>query len=225
MDSDDDLYPNSLKIMVEVMDKTDYRIGTGVFATVIADSGKQVSQLKDGKILDEYDIVCRRALSDGEKTYVYRREVFNDFYLPEDFRGCEHAFLYEISKKWKFLMINRPLSVIHRQQDNLSNAASQIKRLYDIARSYERVIENHKDILKNEHKLCFCYLKKAILGCDVAGSRRDVLRVYENMIRHSKRSSDYFVATGLLIIGLVGGLKQIEVLRINRMNDNVLKTM
>jgi len=44
------------------------------------------------------------------------------------------------------------------------------------------------------------------------------------MIKYSKKISDYFKATGLLIIGLVD-LKQIEVLRINRINKKLLKRM
>lgn len=223
LDSDDELYPNSLQIMVAILDRTDYRIGAVAFATVIADTGKQVSQLKDGVILNEYDIVCRGALLDGDKIYVYRHEVFKDFHLPEDLRGCEHVFLYGISKKWNFLMINEPLTVIHRQQDNLSSAANLVRRSYDIARSYERVIENHKDILKNEHEVRSWYLKKAIYRYGVAGSRKDVWRLYKSITKHSKKISDYFEGTGLLIIGLVGGLESIEVLRVNRMNTKLLK--
>lgn len=225
LDSDDEFYPGSLTVMVEIMDKAD-SIGAAIFATVIANTGKQQeSQLKDGEILNEYDLVCQRKNYEGAGILVYRREVFTDFHLPEDLRGCEHVFINEISKKWNFLVIDKPLRIIHYQEDNLSSAGSLIKRSYDIARSYERVIKNHEKILKNEHEVVFYYLIKAIYRYGIAGSRKDVWRVYKNMIKHSKKISEYFVATGLLIIGLVGGLKQIEVLRINRINKKLFKRM
>jgi glycosyltransferase involved in cell wall biosynthesis len=222
LDSDDELYPNSLKTMVEVMDNADYSIGAAAFATVIANTGKQVSQLKDGEILNEYDIVCKRKIYDGDKIFVYRREVFKDFRLPEDLKGCEHVFLNEVSKKWKFITINKPLRIIHRQEDNLSNADSLIKRSYDIAKSYERVLINHKEVLKDQNEAILFYLKKSIYRYGVAGSRKDVWRVYKNMIKYSKKISDYFEATGLLLLGVVGPRK-IEYLRINIVNKTLLR--
>jgi len=42
------------------------------------------------------------------------------------------------------------------------------------------------------------------------------------MIKHSKKISYYFKVTGLLIIGLVD-LKQIEMLRIDRINKKLLR--
>ena len=109
LDSDDELYPEGLRCMVETMSAAHYSIGVASFPCVVAKTHKKICELIDRKVLDEYSILCENALRGGDTILVYRREVFNTFRLPEAFRGCEHIFVYEVSKRWKFLLINKPL--------------------------------------------------------------------------------------------------------------------
>ncbi|HHV61379.1 MAG TPA: glycosyltransferase family 2 protein [Firmicutes bacterium] len=221
LDSDDELYEGSLGRMVEVMDGADPGVGVAAFACTVADTGRQICQLPDGHVLNEYDLVCGGALYGGDKIFMYRREVFDQFRLPADLKGCEHVFLNEVSKAWKYLMVNQPLSIVHRQSDNLSNADSLIARSLDIARSYERVLQNHADILEHEPSVVTRYLKKALFRYGVAGSRRDVWRIYLRLMHQSISLQDRIEGTVLLALSMLG-LASFERWRINCINRRLI---
>jgi glycosyltransferase involved in cell wall biosynthesis len=216
LDSDDEMQPQSLEHVVNIMDGADRSIGVAAFACVIAETGEQISPLVDGKVLNEHDIVCENALRGGDKIFAYRKEVFDEFLLPEAFRGCEQIFVYEVAKKWKFLTVNRPLSIVHRQCDNLSGAASLIRRSSDIAKSFEILIENHAELLTKSVGTEFEFLKKALYRYGVAGSTRDVMRIYRRIVqRHSVKN--IMLATFLLLFSLARPA-YFEEWRANRLN-------
>ena len=121
LDSDDELYPGALARMSQVMEVADQNIGVCAFTCIMAATGKKCSQLTNGRILDEQHIVCHGDLQHGgDSILVYRRGVFEHFHLPEDLRGCEQVFVYQISQRYRFLTIDEPGSIVHRQGDNLS---------------------------------------------------------------------------------------------------------
>lgn len=216
LDSDDELFPQSLEDAVEIMDKAGPDIGIAGFACVIAETGKRTAELIDGQILDEHEVVCKHALRGGDKIYIYRKQVFDDFLLPEDLRGCEQVFVYNASTKWKFLMVSRPLSLVHRQSDNLSGATSMIERSSDIAKSYEIIVDNHAAILSTCPDAKFDFFKKALYRYGVAGSPVDVLRIYRKMIlRQSFRN--YSIATFLMIFCMLP-IKSFEIWRVEHLN-------
>jgi glycosyltransferase involved in cell wall biosynthesis len=220
LDSDDELYPDGLETMIAIMDAADYSIGIAGFAVVVAETGRQTCELIDSQVLSEHDIVCDLALREGEKFLIYRKEVFDEFRLPDAFQGCEQIFIYEISKKWKFLMKNKPLRIIHRQGDNLSDAKSIVKRSYDIAKSYEIIIENHAEILAEHPNTEFEFLKKALYRYGVAGSRADAVRIYQKIVQKYAFSKVPF-ATILLLFCLLGP-NYFEIWRIDRLNRKLL---
>lgn len=217
LDSDDELYPQSLAAAVRFLDEASSEIGVAGFACVIAETGKQIVELISGQILDEHDVVCKQALRGGDKIYVYRRQVFDEFLLPENLRGCEQVFVYQVSKTWKFLMINQPLSLVHRQSDNLSGATSLINRSSDIAKSYEMIIRNHAEILASCPDAEFEFLKKALYRYCVAGSLGERLNIYRAMLKVGSLEN-YFFATVLMIFGFLP-IKYFEAWRIRRMNS------
>jgi glycosyltransferase involved in cell wall biosynthesis len=221
LDSDDELCPDALRSMIGVMDDANDDIGVALFPCVIAATGKQNVQVADGKVLDERDILCHGVLRRGEMIYVYRREVFDHFLLPEGLRGCEQVFVYEISKRFNFLAVNKPLRVIHRQSDNLSNAETTIARSRDIARSYEMILENHKDILKHDPFSTAQYLKKALYRYGVARSYRHVWRIYTRLIHKESSLQKRVEATAMLVVCLVLSTF-LERWRINRLNNQFM---
>ena len=216
LDSDDELYPQGLQCMIETMDEANYSIGVASFACAVAKTRKNIHDLIDHKVLDEYSILCENALRGGDTILVYRREVFDDFSLPETFRGCEQIFVYEVSKKWKFLLINKPLSIIHRQTDNLSNSNSLIERSFDIARSFEVILANHSRLLKKHPNAEFNLLKRALYRYGIAGSRKDQLRIYRKITQ--RRSFKNSLFTTLLLVYCMLCPVYFERWRINRLN-------
>ena len=216
LDSDDELQPDGLETMVAVMDAAGCTVGVAGFACIIADTGMQTCHFTDHQVLGEYEIVCEQALRGGDKILIYRKEVFDEFRLPDAFRGCEQIFVYEISKKWKFLMINKPASIVHRQTDNLSSAKSMIDRSLGIAKSFEVLLENHAEILRENPAAEFEFLKKALYRYGVAGSRSNVIRIYRKiLLKHS--ISNVIYSTFLMILCL-SGPAYFEIKRINRLN-------
>lgn len=217
LDSDDEFYPEALQSAVEYVEKAESSIGVVLFACLNAMSREPINRPDDGRILNEYDIVCKEGLAGGDMICVYRREVFDYFRLPENLNGCEQVFVFQISKKFYFLMIDKPLSIVHRQADNLSSAKSLVHRSLDIARSYEILIENHSEVMKQSPSVVTHYLNKAMYRYGVAGSRKDVWRIYRSSFRQATRSRDRLDATGLMLFCMMD-LSRFERRRINVLN-------
>lgn len=221
LDSDDELIHDGLADAIRIFDKAEPSVGATAFVCIMADTGKVISDVVDGQILNERDIVCNNGLRDGDKICIYRREVFIECLLPEDLRGCEQIFVYCVAKKWNYLTLNKPLSIIHRQSDNLSNANSVIDRSLDIAKSYERLVKNHSEILKYDFVTTVRFLRKALYRYGVAGSTRDAWRIYKRLLHHSTSIKDIFTATALMTICFFWPAR-IEKFRINWLNKKLL---
>lgn len=182
LDSDDELVPGALESAMKEIKSANKKIGVFCYACVMAETGKQTSKLIDGRILKEKEVVCENALRGGDNAYIYRKEIFNCFKLPESLKGCEHVFVYSVSKKWDFLVINKPMTLVHRQSDNLSSASSLVKRSKDIAKSYEVILQEHKSILATYPKEKAKFYRKGIYRYGVAGAKKDVIRLTGNAI-------------------------------------------
>ncbi|MBK5225502.1 MAG: glycosyltransferase family 2 protein [Thermoleophilia bacterium] len=218
LDSDDELASGALKPALAILDKTDASIGVALFACLMAQSGKPVTSFPDGRVLGEYEIVCEEGLRvGGDMICLYRREVLEQFSLPEQLRGCEQVFIFEISKKYLFLMVDEPLSIVHRQEDNLSGADSVIARSADIASSYEMLLKNHADILSRYPQARAKWQTRAMYRYGVAGSRRDVWRTYRRQSGVRQPYGRRLLTTGLMAFCMLGPAP-FERWRINRLN-------
>jgi glycosyltransferase involved in cell wall biosynthesis len=203
LDSDDELYPGILPRMLEVMEAADESIGVCAFACVMAATGQKISRLAHGGVLDERQVVCGGSLQQGgDAILVYRREVFDHFQLPEEFRGCEQVFVYQLSQRYRYLLIDEPGSIVHRQGDNLSGVEGVITRSRDIAVSYERILKNHARILAHEATARSNFLRKAMYRYGVAGLRRDAWRVYRQLIAQTVRPTHWFSASVLFLLSV-----------------------
>lgn len=200
LDSDDELVANnSLAKMVNALDQVEQTIGVALFACVRAGTGEKISRLVDGRILNEYDIVCNGALRGGDCIYVYRREIFDSVSLPEDLRGCEQVFVYALSKEWRFIMVDIPLSIVHYQGDNLSSSSSLIARSRDIGISYERLIAQHANVLLNNSSRRQYMQRLALYRYAVAGATQDMLKLYKSILAESPPWHVRLIATAIVI--------------------------
>jgi len=221
LDSDDELVVDGLSLMIAEMGTAGLEIGAIAFTCVIAETGERVSPLDDGKTLDEFDIVCANGFGIGDRILVYRREVFETNLLPEEVRGCEHVFVYGVAKKWNYLLKNLPLSIVHRQADNLSNSASMVTRSFDIARSFEMVMKNHENVLLKCPTARFGYQKKALYRYLVSGHRDEALRLYNSINLQSHSILQLVNATMILVCGYFN-IVRFEQWRIERLNRKLL---
>lgn len=223
LDSDDELVSESLSVMVSEMNNARLEIGAIAFTCLIAETGEKVSPLEDGRTLNEFDIVCANDFGKGDRILVYRREVFETYQLPEEVRGCEHVFVYEVSKKWIYLLRNLPLSIVHRQSDNLSNSVSMVARSFDIAKSFEMLIKNHDNVLLKCPTARFRFQKKALYRYLVAGHREEAWRLYISIISQRRSIVQIVLATMILVCGFFN-LARFEQWRIDRLNRKLLSS-
>lgn len=177
LDSDDELYPDSLSKMIDVLDQAEPHIGVASFQCIQASNGKVRHRLPGGLVLGEYEIVVNNVFS-ADTLLVYRREIFDHFLLDGTIRGGQCEFVYQISKKYKFITVDSPGSIVHIQEDNMSSAKSRIKRSSDIARSWEKVLQNHSEILSSHPNAKQFYLNKALYRYIIAGDRISARRLF-----------------------------------------------
>jgi glycosyltransferase involved in cell wall biosynthesis len=216
LDSDDELYPGGLQIMVETMCAAPAQIGAALFGCIAGHSGKQTSIMTDGLILDEYAMVCGDALK-GDMILIYRQDVLKRHRLPEDLKGCEGLFLLDIAKEYDFLMVDKPGSIYHRQDDNLSNATSVVNRSPYIAEYYERLLANHVLILQRCPEAKSRYLLKTLYRYSVSQQPQMAWQAYRRLWGHT-RSATHLLAGAAMLLGGRAGLAAFETRRLNRIN-------
>ena len=217
LDSDDELYPHAMARMVQVLKESDPSIGAAFFACIAGNTGKQISIMTNGAILDEVDILCRNALK-AEMILIYRIGVIRQYSLPEDLKSCEGLYLRDISKKYKFLMINEPGRIYHRQGDNISDAESIVGFSNNIAELYERILINHSDVLTKYPKAKFWHLKKMLYRYGVAGNRSMVWKTYRRIINQTHSPLEILESTAIFVLGILGSAR-FESWRMNFINS------
>jgi glycosyltransferase involved in cell wall biosynthesis len=177
LDDDDELYPDSLLQMILTMEQADAEVGVAVFQCVFENGPVDMSDVIDGAIYGEADIVCG-LMPSGERLFIYRREVFDEFQLPEDLLFSEGVFVYAVSKKYKFLMVAQLGRIYHEHGGNVSRAEHMTARSKLIAIGYERIVCDHAEVLDASHRVKAMYLIKALYRYGVAGCGSDMYRVF-----------------------------------------------
>ena len=212
IDSDDEFYEGALPDMVRTMDNADAAVGVAAFLCIDAATGKARQHLKDGLILCEFEVVCKNELR-SDWILVFRREVLDTFKLEEDIQGCENVFVFAISKRYAFIIVERPGSLVHFQRDSLSNVQSLITRSFDIAISFERILKNHKEVLEGCPEARAFYTMKALYRYAVAGFRTDAWRMFR-LLLECGRIKDIIRGCAVMLLGLSGAAKIVETIRI-----------
>jgi glycosyltransferase involved in cell wall biosynthesis len=200
LDSDDELCPGALGTAADALQAAPVDVGAAVMHAGMFGTRRPISPLKDGAILDEHAIVCQGALH-GDCGVIYRSEVFSFQMLPEDLRGCEQVFVYGITRRYKYLCLNIPFSIVHRQSDNLSDATSVVSRSRDIAESYERILTNHAAILQQDTHARTFYAGKALYRYLIGGEYSAALRIYRKTCGHK---STLYATAVMTVAGLAG---------------------
>lgn len=219
VDSDDELVENALSEALEDINTVNKKVGVICYACVMAETRQQTSNLVHGQILEEREIVCDDALRGGDNAYIYKKEVFNHHNLPENLKGCEHVFVYAVSKDWQFLVINKPMTLVHRQLDNLSSALSLINRSKDIAKSYEIILHQHEDLLKVSPNKKANFYRKSIYRYGVAGAKRDVIRLAGSAIKIG--SVKERIKTLAMVVFSLMPIAGFEFRRVNKINKKL----
>jgi len=205
IDSDDEVAPGGLAVGAQALSEAGSTIGAALLRARVAGTERDVAPLPNRTVLDEVAVVCEGALA-GDYGVVYRREVFAGQRLPEDLRGCEHVFVYGISKRFKFKIVDATLSIIHRQNDNLCSPESVVSRSRDIAVSYERIVSAHCAILQLHPAAACRYLRRALYRYAIAKDLPSAWRVFLRAIKRSPTLREAGKTTAVGIAGLVCSL-------------------
>src|SRR5580698_9998527 len=147
LDSDDELAPNALASAMSSLEGASPNIGALLMIAQPAFAPKHNATLPDGEVLNEEDLIIRNRLR-RDRAVIYRRAVFENQMLPEEFRGVEFVFVFGITRWWDYLVVNAPLTLVHRQNDNLSRPQSITNNSRGIAEGWASVIRNHAIILR-----------------------------------------------------------------------------
>jgi glycosyltransferase involved in cell wall biosynthesis len=212
LDDDDELYPGALQDMVDTLDAADSSIGCAMFQCVFPDGRRWREDVVDGAVYDEVDVVCRRVLG-LEKIFVYRRAVFDEFRLPEDLLFVEAVFVLAVAKRYRFLMVDRPGRVYHDTGVRNTSPKGLIRISRLIGRGYERILDNHREVLATHPEARLFYLKKALYRYSLAGARVDAWRMFREVAR-CRRPAATLVGFGMLAVSLPGVALSVERIRL-----------
>jgi glycosyltransferase involved in cell wall biosynthesis len=183
LDDDDELYPGVLRKMVDTMDGADATVGGALFQCRINGVRSWREKIEDGAVYDEEDVVCGRVLG-MEKIIVYRREVFDEFRLPEDLRFMESLFVFGLTRRYRLLMSAAPGRIYHLAGGQY---ATDVKRTIAMSRliaiGYERILENHRRVLSTCPRARDWYMLKAQYRFGVAGDRAGARRMLGQLLR------------------------------------------
>ena len=161
--------------------------------------------LPDAVVLTEEDLVVKRRLR-GDRAVIYRRQVFQDQMLPEEYRSCEHVFVLGISRWWNYLVVNKPLTLINREGPHSSSAGQIVHRSALIAQAWEEVIANHAHILRHNTPARACLYMTVLYRYGVAAKWKSLLRVFRELRQYDSGCATTIKAMAVSLAGLLGSL-------------------
>jgi glycosyltransferase involved in cell wall biosynthesis len=225
LDSDDELAPDALQDAVDVLEGGPLRTGAILMIAQPTYSDQIKSTLRDGAILTEEDLVIHNRLR-GDRAVLYKREVFCRQMLPEEYRESQFVFVFGISRLWNYLVVNKPLTLVHRQGDNLSHAQSVITRSSDIAKGWEAVIHNHAVILRNNSRTRIRLYGRVLYRYAVAGDRQAWKRAFQELRAEHPGFVTALKSMAMIIAGMIGrcGGDRLRITWIRFRDDGIRRT-
>jgi glycosyltransferase involved in cell wall biosynthesis len=205
IDSDDELAVNALQGAVTAIENAPPAVGAVLMMAVPAFSNSRVELIPDASVLTEEDLVIRRLLR-GDRAVIYKREVFRNQMLPEEYHACEHVFVLGISRWWSYLVVNRPLTLVNREGDHSCSAANIVRRSADIAASWETVIANHAVALRGHPPARAGLYMTVLYRYGVAAQWNPLRRVFLELRRSDPGCATAIKAACVVLAGLLGHL-------------------
>jgi glycosyltransferase involved in cell wall biosynthesis len=203
LDSDDELAPHALKEAVQLLETAPPNIGAVLMIAQPTFAGKNRVVLPDRSVLNEEDLVINNRLQ-GDRAVIYRRNVFCNQMLPEEYRESQFVFVLGIARWSNYLVVNRPLTLVYRQNDNLSQPRSIIERSRAIAQGWETVIQNHAAILcQNEPARLRLYIR-VLYRYAVSGDRGAMWHAFNELRAHHPGYMAATRAIAIIFAGTVG---------------------
>jgi glycosyltransferase involved in cell wall biosynthesis len=200
LDDDDELAPEALKSMVEALDAAPDHVGVAGFGCVLAGHSAEAAKYPPPEIYGEEDFLSGR-VPHGERIYIFRKEIFAHFSLPEDLPLSEGIFIFEVSKKFSYLISGKIARIYHLHDSNASVGKFIVDRSKHIGRNFERIIANHEEVLATHPQARGRFLKKALFRYSVARAHRDGWRVLR-AVAASGRLWDTLTALAIYLLGL-----------------------
>lgn len=205
LDSDDEFAPGALQDAVQAIRNAPAAVGAVLMIAQPTFSRRPVEALPDAAILTEQDLLIDRRLS-GDRAVIYRREVFQNQLLPEEYRACEHVFVLGISRWWNYLVVNKPLTLIHREGPHSCSASQIVLRSELIAQAWEEVIRNHARILRDNAPARVGLYMTVLYRYGVAAKWNSAWRILREIHLCDAGCVTTLKAIAVLLAGLIGSL-------------------
>jgi hypothetical protein len=204
IDSDDELAANALQVAVTAIENAPPAVGAVLMMATPAFSTR-VELIPDAAVLAEEDLVIKRLLR-GDHAVIYKREVFRNQMLPEEYHACEHVFVLGITRWWSYLVVNKPLTIVNRQGDHSCSAANIVRRSAEIAASWETVIANHAVALRGHPPARAGLYMTVLYRYGVAAQWNPLRRVFLELRRSDPGCATAIKAACVVLAGLLGHL-------------------
>jgi glycosyltransferase involved in cell wall biosynthesis len=203
LDSDDELAADALQDAVQAIKNAPATVGAVLMIAVRTFSKHPTGVLPDAAVLTEEDLVIKRRLR-GDRAVIYKREVFQNQMLPEEYRACEHVFVLGISRWWNYLVVNRPLTLINREVPHQGSARAIVHRSALIAQAWEEVIANHARILRNNAPARVRLYMTVLYRYGVAAKWTSAWRVFRELRKYDRGCATAIKAMAVSLAGLLG---------------------
>ena len=175
IDSDDYATDNAVEVVLDFWNKNGNQEYAGIVALDAYENGEIIGdKLPDLKNINLIDLmVGKYKIKNGDRKLVVRTDLFKSV-APMPSYGNEknfnpHYMHLQISEKYNFLVINKPLCIVEYQEGGMSN--SILKQYYNSPRSFaqiRRLYMSFKGIpLSFKFKQCIHYVS----SCKLAGEK------------------------------------------------------
>ncbi|MBS7270657.1 MAG: glycosyltransferase family 2 protein, partial [Candidatus Freyarchaeota archaeon] len=153
LDSDDELMPHALETIVKKFEALPNSVG-GLFYNCIDFSSKTLTapiSFTEG-LLTYDDVICGKNFQ-GELLSSIRKKVSREFKFPEEIVRFECIFWFNVAKKYKFYVVNKPLRIYHTEANGRISRKAYSDRfhLLNNIKGQTMLLKTIGNELKNKH--------------------------------------------------------------------------
>ncbi len=169
MDSDDTFVDkNSIKMMVDDIQKTSKNIGAVGYSSIDGYTKKIFTYLKMSPLIVSYLDSIKGTSFSGEFISIQKVEILKYSPWPENVSGYEAIRHWKINKYYDYLLYSKPARIYYRdRKDNLTSPETTLKRSLKMAEAIDILLHNYGvDMLKYaKNKYYYYILTQSLYYC------------------------------------------------------------
>ena len=178
MDSDDTFFDNnSIKMMVEDIQKTPKSIGAVGYSSVDGYTRKNFTYLKTSPLIVSYLDSIKGSSFRGEFISIQKIEILMYSKWPEKISGYEALRHWKINKHFDFLLFSKPARIYYRdRKDNLTSPETTVRRSLDMAKAIDVLLRDYgEDLLFHAKSKYYYYVLTQSLYFSLGGKSKNSL--------------------------------------------------